>query len=73
MQLYKRSDDSELEQLKIENTFNPTHQYFYQTVFYRVNVQEGEIPTLNPQIAKYLTPELRIYEENKELCKDIKK
>jgi hypothetical protein len=45
----------------MENTFNPTHQYFYQTVFYRVIHNEGDIPTLNPEIAKYLSPELRIY------------
>lgn len=35
MSLYRNEDGEEVEEVKIENTFNPVHQYFYQTVFYR--------------------------------------
>jgi len=44
--------------LKIENTFNPVRQYFYQSVFHRAvvaNESEG-IPELDPVIKNYITP-----------------
>lgn len=46
----------------MENTFNPTRQYFYQTIFYRAMAPDAEdIPPLDPVITKYLTPETRTY------------
>jgi hypothetical protein len=35
MTLVENRNGEEVDKLKIENTFNPVHQYFYQTVFYR--------------------------------------
>ena len=31
--LYQKAGDEEYEQLRTETTFNPTNQYFYQTIF----------------------------------------
>ena len=35
MMLYRKNDQEEEEFVKIENTFNPTRQYFYEAVFFR--------------------------------------
>jgi hypothetical protein len=50
------------EDVRVENTFNPTRQYFYQTVFYRALSPDAvDIPPLDPVIRKYLTPENRTF------------
>lgn len=45
----------------MENTFNPVHQYFYQTVFHRALHNEDEIPELDPVIRNYISPEVEKY------------
>lgn len=57
----------------MENTFNPTRQYFFQSVFHRALSQEGELPPLNKVIADYLTPEVGIFEQTQPLMKGFKK
>lgn len=54
--LYQKAGDEEYEQLRTETTFNPTNQYFYQTIFERVKNESEEIPPLNETIKNYITP-----------------
>ena len=50
--------------MKIESTFNPTRQYFYQMLFYKaLNQDATDIPPLDPVIKNYITPETKIYEK----------
>ena len=54
-----RHDGEEVEELvKVQNTFNPQRQYFYQCIFYKaLNDDENQqLPPLDPIIKDYLTP-----------------
>jgi len=73
MILYRKNDDDEKEELKIENTFNPTRQYFFQAIFYRALSEDGELPPLDPAIKRYLTPEEKIFEGTQEQMKSFRK
>lgn len=74
MMLYNKVDDDFEEEVKIENTFNPTRQYFYQTLFYRaLNDNAADVPPLDPVIKTYLTPELKTHKAAAPLAKEIKK
>lgn len=74
MMLYHRVDDDFEEEVKIENTFNPTRQYFYQTLFYRaLNDQATDVPPLDPVIKAYLTPEVKTYQAAQGVAREVKK
>lgn len=74
MMLWRRGEEDLEEEVKVEATFNPARQYFYQTLFYRALNQDAvDIPPLDPVIKAYLTPEARIYEATKGLLKDVRK
>lgn len=45
------------EEVKVENTFNPLRQYFYQSIFYRALNDAEDLPPLDPVIKNYITPE----------------
>lgn len=70
-----REDGEEEDELKIESTFNPMRQYFYQSIFYRaVNENESAgLPELDPVIKDYITPERHTFDETAELMPDVKK
>lgn len=57
-------------------TFNPTRQYFYQTVFHRVfnppTSAEETIPELDANVKNYITPEKKVYENAKDELKKVK-
>ena len=60
--------------MRVESTFNPTRQYFYQTLFYRALSPDAvDIPPLDPVIRKYLTPENRTFAEVAPIIGDLKK
>lgn len=60
--------------MKVETTFNPTRQYFYQTLFYRaLNDDATDVPPLDPVIKEYLTPENRIFAATEDLTRLAKK
>ena len=50
-------DQDEQEEVKVENTFNPMRQYFYQSIFYRALNDADDRPPLDPVIKKYTNPE----------------
>ncbi|KAL4491899.1 hypothetical protein ABPG72_006154 [Tetrahymena utriculariae] len=63
------------EALQMKYTFNPTRQYFYQTVFHRVfnpPDADSKIPPLDPNIRDYITPEKKVYPKAAEELKKIK-
>lgn len=69
MSLYHTNGEEEVEEVKVENTFNPVHQYFYQTVFHRAAHNDSEIPDLDPVIKDYITPEERTHKKAEEINK----
>jgi hypothetical protein len=74
MMLCRKDGDDIEEDVRVENTFNPTRQYFYQTLFYRaLTPDSADIPPLDPVISNYLTPEVRIYQDSAPLMKDVRK
>lgn len=73
MSLCHTVDGQEVEEVRIQNTFNPVHQYFYQTVFYRAINNQNQTPDLDPVIKRYITPEERKYAETGQLMKNVKK
>ena len=44
------------EETKVENTFNPNRQYFFQSIFYRAINNNEDLPPLDPVIKNYITP-----------------
>ncbi len=56
MQLFRRVDGEEKEEVPVEGCFNPARQYFFQAVFHRALHQEGDLPPLDPLIRRALTP-----------------
>ena len=57
----------------MENTFNPTRQYFYQSIFYRAINDRSDLPPLDPVIQGYLSPETEKYKEAQSLMGEVKK
>lgn len=53
MMLYNSEGE---EEVKVENTFNPLRQYFYQSIFYRALNDAEDLPPLDPVIKNYITP-----------------
>jgi ATP-dependent DNA helicase 2 subunit 2 len=53
MMLFNEEGD---EEVKVENTFNPLRQYFYQSIFYRALNDAEDLPPLDPVIKNYMTP-----------------
>lgn len=49
-------DEDGEEEVKVENTFNPHRQYFYQSIFYRALNDAEDLPPLDPVIKNYMTP-----------------
>lgn len=74
MMLYRKEEEELEEDVKIDNTFNPTRQYFYQTLFYRaLNPHAADVPPLDPLIHSYLTPEHRTHAAAASTAKLVKK
>jgi hypothetical protein len=61
------------EEVKVENTFNPQRQYFYQSIFYRALNDADDLPPLDPVIKNYMTPEAKKYEQTEVLMPEVKK
>lgn len=72
MDLMKTGPDHDEEALEMKYTFNPTRQYFYQTVFHRVFNQGEELPPLDPTIKDYITPEKELVKQAKNELKTVK-
>lgn len=54
--------------LNPSSTFNPTLQYFYQCVTFRAEHPDMPLPPLDPNIARYLTPDQHLYNAAKAEC-----
>ena len=61
------------EEVKVESTFNPMRQYFYQSIFYRALNDAQDLPPLDPVIHNYVTPEVSKQKENQELMQRLRK
>lgn len=74
MMLCRKVGDEIEEDVRVENNFNPTRQYFYQTLFYRALSPDAvDIPPLDPVIKNYLTPENRTFANAAPIMKDLRK
>lgn len=61
------------EELKVESTFNPQRQYFYQSIFYRAINDTEELPALDPVIKAYMNVEASKYARTEGLMGDVRK
>lgn len=73
MSLYQVVDNEGKEMVKTDTTFNPTRQYFFQSVFHRVKKPDDDLPPLDPYIKEYLSPELRFFDDTAGLMPQIRK
>eukprot|EP00331_Platyophrya_macrostoma_P017586 CAMPEP_0176474710 /NCGR_PEP_ID=MMETSP0127-20121128/43185_1 /TAXON_ID=938130 /ORGANISM="Platyophrya macrostoma, Strain WH" /LENGTH=729 /DNA_ID=CAMNT_0017870191 /DNA_START=31 /DNA_END=2220 /DNA_ORIENTATION=+ len=51
------------EALKINETFNPVLQYFYQCLLYRAFNEDNQLPMLDPLIAGYVRPDKKVFDK----------